>query len=267
MQNIVQKWVGWIRQNVTGESLTLNVEPVELPNKILVGSHHKTGTVWMRKVFSCICERSELKFFAGKQEHLPEDFNVFMQNHSRFIPEKFSDPVRGLHIIRDPRDRIVSGMFYHQKSKESWLHKPMKELGGVTYQEKINSFGNIEDKLMFEMEHSGRWGIEEMLEWDYSDERFMNVKYEDLIVDHNLLLFHKIFTFLGFPGSFMPVCLDCAYKNSLFSGNIEKSVHVRSGKSSQWKTHFTSDHKKRFVELFGEATVQLGYEANNSWAE
>ncbi len=239
----------------------------KLPHKILVGSHHKTGTVWMRNVFSCVCERLRLHFFAGEQEKLPRKFDVFMQNHSRFMPEKFSDSIRGVHIIRDPRDRIVSGMYYHQKSKESWLHKPMKVLGGATYQEKINSFGTMEEQLMFEMEHSGRWGINEMLSWDYSDGRFMNVKYEELIIDHDLRMFHEIFTFLGFPGSVIPTCLDCAYKNSLFSGNIEKSVHVRSGKSSQWKNHFNSDHKQRFVELFGGALVKLGYEENDLWAE
>jgi len=239
----------------------------ELPHKVLVGSHHKTGTVWMRKVFSCVCEKLGLHFFAGNQEDLPRDFHVFMQNHSQFLPGNISGSVRGVHIIRDPRDRIISGMFYHQKSKESWLHKPMEMLGGAAYQEKINSFDTVEEQLMFEMEHSGRWGIEEMLRWDYSDERFMNVKYEELIIDHDLRMFHEIFTFLGFPGSAIPTCLDCAYNNSLFSGNIEKSVHVRSGKSSQWKNHFNSDHKQRFVELFGEALITLGYEENNCWAE
>lgn len=238
-----------------------------LPHQILVGSHHKTGTVWMRKVFSCICERLDLVFFAGEQENLPVDFDIFMQNHSRFNTREFSDSVRGMHIIRDPRDRIVSGMYYHQKSEESWLHQPMEELGGATYQEKISSFDTIEEQLMFEMEHSGRWGIEEMLDWDYSDVRFMNVKYEELIVDRDLQLFHNIFSFLGFPGSAIPICLDCAYRNSLFSGNIEKSVHVRSGKSSQWKSHFTSDHKQRFVELFGDALITLGYEEDNHWVE
>lgn len=241
--------------------------PEKLPHKILVGSHHKTGTVWMRKVFSCVCERLGLHFFAGKQENLPGDFHVFMQNHSRFLPGEIPDSVRGMHIIRDPRDRIVSGMYYHQKSKESWLHKPMKKLGGATYQEMINSFGTMEEQLMFEMEHSGRWGIEEMLSWDYTDVRFMNVKYEELIIDHDLRKFHEIFTFLGFPGSSIPVCLDCAYKNSLFSGNIENSVHVRSGKSSQWKTHFNSDHKQRFTELFGDALVRLGYEKDDHWVQ
>lgn len=266
MQRIVNKGFSWFRKNLASKDTVLKAEPVELPNKIFVGSHHKTGTVWMRKVFKCICERLNLKFFAGEQRNLPGDFDLFMQNHSRFFPENISDPFRGLHIIRDPRDRIVSGMYYHQKSEEKWLHKPMKELAGSTYQEKINNFNTMEDKLTFEMEHSGRWGIEEMLRWDYSDERFMNVKYEELIVDRDLLQFHSIFTFLGFPGSVIPICLDCAYNNSLFSGNVEKSVHVRSGKSSQWKTHFNSDHKKRFVEIFGDALVTLGYEEDNSWA-
>jgi len=267
MQKIIQQSLGWIKQNLGTENQDPVAEPVDLPNKILVGTHHKTGTVWMRKVFKCICGRLNLTFFSGEQNNLPLDFDVFLQNHSRFHPENISEPVRGVHVIRDPRDRIVSGMYYHQKSEEKWLHQPMKELNGSTYQETINNFETAEEKLMFEMEYSGRWGIEEMLQWDYSDGRFMNVKYEELITDFDLLLFHRIFTFLGFPGSAIPLCLDCAYNNSLFSGNIEKSIHVRSGKSSQWKDHFTPEHKKRFVEIFGDALITLGYEKDNSWAD
>lgn len=221
----------------------------------------------MRNVFSCVCEQLGLQFFAGEQNNLPDNFHVFMQNHSRFEPDDISSPIRGVHVIRDPRDRIVSGMYYHQKSKESWLHKPMKVLGGQTYQQTINSLDTAEEQLLFEMENSGKWGIKEMLRWDYADDRFMNIKYEDLIVDYDLKEFKKIFTFLGFSGSEIPACLECAYNNSLFSGKVKKSVHVRSGKSSQWKTHFTPQHKQRFVELFGDALIRLGYEEDNRWAE
>src|SRR6056297_4059288 len=43
----------------------------ELPHKVLVGSHHKTGTVWMRKVFSCVCESWDSIFLQGTRKIYP----------------------------------------------------------------------------------------------------------------------------------------------------------------------------------------------------
>jgi hypothetical protein len=168
-------------------------------------------------------------------------------------------------MIRDPRDRVVSGCFYHQKSSEQWLHEKRAEFGGKTYQEMINSYDNFADKLMFELEHSGKRGITEMLAWNYSDPRFKEIKYEELINDVNLEMFHSAFTFVGFTGEIIPTALKIAYENSLFSGRIGRSVHVRSGSTGQWKNHFEHRHRERFEELFPGALVRLGYEDSADW--
>jgi hypothetical protein len=116
------------------------------------------------------------------------------------------------------------------------------------------------------MENSSRAGIREMLDWDYRRKEFIEVKYEELIEDLNLKLFHEIFSFLGFPGSAIPLLLTIAYDKSLFSGYIKKSGHVRSGKKKQWKRYYKQVHKERFIELFDDALIRLGYEKNNDWS-
>jgi len=237
----------------------------ELPAKILIGTHHKTGTVWLKSVFLSICRYYSLKFYEGKQDKLPKNFDVFLQDHSKFDLSKLK-PFRGVHIIRDPRDVIISGCFYHQKSKEYWLHQPRKNFQGLTYQQKINSYESLDDKILFEMENIGRQNISDILSWSYECPSFYEIKYEDLINDADLMIFHQMFSFLGFPGSSIPTLLTAAYEKSLFSGQYRKSVHIRSGKTSQWKKHFKSVHKDRFVDLFGDALIKLGYEKNNDWA-
>ena len=117
----------------------------KLPNKILIGTHHKTGTVWFSSIFQYICHYHSLNFYAGKQDGLPLQFDVFFQDHSVFDLDSIGVPFRGIHIIRDPRDVIISGSFHHQKSKEKWLHRPRENLQGLTYQQKINSYRNIDD--------------------------------------------------------------------------------------------------------------------------
>lgn len=239
---------------------------IELNNKIVVGTHHKTGTVWMSGIFNKICKEFGLNFYSGEQKKRPDDFDVFFQSHSKFDLEQPPVEYRGLHLIRDPRDRIVSGCFYHQKSNEEWLHIKKDEFGGLTYQEKINSFKSLDDQIMFEMQNSGLRGIREMLDWNYNNQKFYEVKYEDLISDKNLILFHKIYTFLGFPGKVIPQLLGISYENSLFSNQLKKSVHLRSGKKGQWENYFTPKHKAIFIELFGDALLKLGYESNHDWA-
>lgn len=240
---------------------------VELDHKILVGTHHKTGTVWLNNIFRAICRFHNLAYYNGKQPGLPAEYDVFVQEHTEFDLKALDATFRGIHMVRDPRDVVLSGCFYHQKSQESWLHEPMEELGGMTYQEKINTYSEVDDQILFEMEHSARITIQDMLAWDYECPFFMELKYEDLIQDYDLKLFHEIFTFLGFPGSVIPSLLAISFNKSLFSGKAKKSIHIRSGKAKQWEQKLKPMHKKRFVELFGEGLIKLGYEKDNSWAD
>ena len=237
----------------------------KLSNKILIGTHHKTGTVWLESIFREICRSHNLKFYTGEQDSLPAQFDVFLQDHSVFDLDSIAAPFRGIHIIRDPRDVIISGCFYHQKSDEKWLHRPLSNLQGLTYQQKINSYKNVDDQILFEMENAGRDTIRDMMNWDYTRASFCEIKYEDLIEDFDLILFHKMFSFLGFPGSRIPRLLTVAYGRSLFSGQQKKSVHIRSGKTNQWKRHFKPSHKDRFLELFGDGLQRLGYEKDDNW--
>jgi hypothetical protein len=47
--------------------------------------------------------------------------------------------------------------------------------------------------------------------------------------------------------------------------NPTKSPTFRSGKTGEWKKHFTEKHKKIFKDVAGDLLVKLGYEKNNDW--
>lgn len=238
-----------------------------LPFPVLIGTHHKTGTMWMERIFLEIARVFGLDLFAGAAEDAPARSEIFLEHHSRFPAERLDAPHRGIHVIRDPRDVIVSGAFYHVKSDEGWLHVPREDLGGRTYAEAISGLERREDRILFEMEHAGGDTIRDMLAWDYGRPEFLEIRYEDLIVDEDLVLFHRIFTHLGFPGDWIPSLLAIARDFSLFSGKIRRSVHIRSGKQKQWAERFRDLHRRRFLELFGDALVRLGYEEDARWAE
>lgn len=243
----------------------INKKIKELESKILVATHHKTGTVWFTNIFKDISAFHSLNFYSGDQENFYDEVDIYFNHHSNFPFNKFNFDYKGIHIIRDPRDMIISSTFYHQKSKESWLHVPKKEFNGLTYQEKINSFDTFEQKAIFEINNSAGNNILDIRNWNYSNNNFLEVKYEEVIQDYNLQKFHDIFEFLGFQGEFIPDLLRIAWKNSLFSGEVKSNKHVRSGNARQYQKHFTPRLKKKFKNEFGDLLVKLDYEENNDW--
>lgn len=254
-------------EHVFGSVAALTAARVELPNRVFVGTHHKTGTVWMYRVFRQVCRDTHLRLDHGHGARCHDACDVFLSYDSRCSWEDSVRSWKGVHLIRDPRDVIVSAAFYHATSSEPWLHEKVRAFGGLTYSEKINSYACLEDRIAFEMEHDSHRTVAEIVAWDYADPRFHEARYETLLEDHDLLRFHEIFTFLGFPGGAIPTCLRAAHRNSLFSGRVARSGHVRSGRPQQWREHLTPMLRKRFTAIFGDALIRLGYERDDAWID
>lgn len=241
-----------------------------LDHRVLIGTHHKTGTVWMSSIFYSIASYYHLKYYGnrGNQSFGAPfgNFDIFFQDKSKFDFDRLYH-YKGLHIIRDPRDVVVSACFYHLKSSEKWLHIKREAFGGLTYQEKLNSYSSFDDQLLFEMENSSRNTIQDMNSWNYHNPDFIEIKYEDLIEDINLHLFRKIFQFLGFKEKIIPRLLKIAYRNSLFSGNV-KSKHVRNGNKNQWIEYLKPIHEERFAALFDNVLIKLNYaQTKTGWLD
>jgi len=235
--------------------------------KILIGTHHKTGTVWLEHIFRAIGGRFRLRYVAsGHQSPKPVGhWDIFHNKHSQFDLDALGD-FRGLHMIRDPRDQIVSATHYHLKAKETWLHVPRPSFGGLSYQQKINSLPTLEDQLLFEMSNAASFDIGHMRAFDYSDPRFLTIKYEDYVTDYSLVRFEQAFRFLEFSETVIGWCLVLALRNSLFSGSIRTTGHIRSGKPKQWPAFFTPKLKAAFHERFGDILTTLGYEEGDEWS-
>jgi hypothetical protein len=244
----------------------IDASPFVLPSRVLVGTHHRAGTHWLESVFRTICGRHFLRYYAGPHAALPEEWDVFLEHHSRFDFTRLPAVFRGIHIIRDPRDIVVSGCLYHQTSDEPWLHASDSKFDGRSYQQAINRFASLDDKILFEMENIARITIDDMSRWQYTNPCFMELRYEELIVDTDLMLFHQIFSFLEFPGRVLPSTLEIAQQNSVFADKATASRHIRSEQARKWKKHFKRRHRQRLLELFGDVLVRLRYEPDDMWA-
>jgi len=233
---------------------------------VLVGTHHKTGTVWMQKLFSQFCNHLGERFYEGEQAALPADAGVFLQWHSRFQPADLGRAYRGLHLIRDPRDVLISGAHYHRSSKEAWLHVRKLKFRGLTYQEAIGRRRTLAEAIVFEMKHVGGHTIREMLAWNRADPCFREVTYESLASVDGLDQLMGLLRFLGYPDPALPQLRLIAQDASIFHAGATTSGHARDGRPRQWPEVFDHHLKDRFIAYFGDALIQLGYENSHDWS-
>jgi hypothetical protein len=230
--------------------------------------HHRSGTVWFIRVLSTIARRYGLHFQEGEQEELEASTEIFVQDHSR-IDRSELPPHRGSHMIRDPRDMVVSGYHYHLWTEEKWVQVPCDEYDGKSFQEALNDAGKKKGMIL-EMERFCREDLQDMLRWDYDDPAFLELKYEDVIADE-AAHFDALFRHYGFHDDAVDAGLEIAAHYSFQNvsgrsfGDVEEQSHLRSGRTSQWEDHFDDELKARFKELAGDAVVQLGYEEDSDW--
>lgn len=254
---------------------------MSLPPRILcIGTHHKTGTVWMRRVWTQIAEALDIPFLplhnASKWDKIPDEGRVIVVNWSAtFAPEVFAMPdARFLHVIRDPRDVLLSGASYHETSpgrQERFLHGPRDDLNGHSYQEHLQGLETQEEKLEFEMENQHQRVLDEMLSWPYGHPCCFDLRYEDLIEDRDCTLFVEVLRSFGFDRAEVETARKIYFDNSLFGGLKDESdlgrlpTHVNSGKARQWPDKLPPQLAKVYADKHGADLIKLGYEDDMSW--
>lgn len=227
-------------------------------HKILVGTFHKTGTVLMRNILKAIAGEFGLRFWEQGPE--PADgWDIRFHGGSAFRNE-LALPHRGIIVIRDPRDVVVSAAHFHCRGREGWLHRPDPRFGGLTYQEKISGLADDDERYIFEMEHFSGPVIRDMLKRAQPRPHFMIVRFEDLVTDVELQHYRTMFSHLGLPADMLPRWLETANRYSLFSGHVKPHLHVRSGRPAEWREKFGPRVLAEFRSRFGDAAEALGYD-------
>ncbi len=245
-------------------------------------SHHKSGTSWFNSILSKIANYYGLNFSMYNENLSYTNYDIIFENHSRIDLSKFSN-YRASHIIRDPRDIVISGYHYHLWTRESWAQIPMGELSdkvkqkwselpldefkNLSYQQYLNTLSE-EEGMLAEMKRTS--AIPEIENWDYENENCFEIKYEDLIKDEQYN-FNKIFKHYAFNSNAINKSLEFAEQNSFKNktgrklGQTAKKSHLRSGRLEQWKEVYTDKHKEYFKKRYGKLLIRLGYEKDMNW--
>jgi len=77
--------------------------------------------------------------------------------------------VRILHLIRDPRDVLISAMHYHKTADEAWLHiKRCPGCNDIPYQRQAELVSpRLSSNTFSNWENASSSTIEDMLDWRY----------------------------------------------------------------------------------------------------
>lgn len=245
-----------------------------MKNSVVIVTHHKTGTVWMDGVFRGIAKDLGVALLdfdtqSGRLDDALHEPFILLNSSSNFgnHQDLLSRPdVRVLHLIRDPRDVVISAMHYHKRSREQWLHQAVHEYDCATYHQRLNQLSSRAHQYVYEMEHSSAATIRDMVDWQYGRPTCLEARYETLIADHQLVYWRKVMTFLGFEGEEVEVGTQRFWQNSLFGGLSRLgNKHVRCGTSAQWRKEFTASLACTFISRFPGALQKLGYEPNHKW--
>jgi hypothetical protein len=251
-------------------------------------SHHKAGTVWFDRILTDLASTRGLTFatsfdggrmpeadvavysvvaslsdeevaraFRGDQDDLAGGAARFLER-SGLRPGSF----RGTHLVRDPRDMVVSGWHYHLHCTEPWALTPRKRWGGRSYQTMLNQLDQ-HDGLLAEIQWAVPRTLVHMALWDYRQPDFLELRYEELLAEE-VSWFTRIFEHYGFGDAQVEQGLAIAERYS--RRNVTAGDHhQRSGEPGEWREFFGPEHIALFKEQTGHLLITLGYEADLGW--
>jgi hypothetical protein len=171
-------------------------------------------------------------------------------------------------IFRDPRDVVVSHVFYVTDMERRHVHHDY-------YQSLPDFNARLTVSILGRPDTNTRPEPSRRVEFPNIADRFapylgwldqpavMKIHFEDLIHDRagtlNRLIDHLLDRApIRAPRELILEALESSI-------NPKRSPTFRSGKTGEWKKYFTEEHKKIFKEAAGGLLVRLGYEKDNNW--
>jgi hypothetical protein len=240
-------------------------------------SYHKCLTVYYRRIMDAVFNRC-LPWSSGYRHfnsHLDDfyagfaDWRIASVNNRMLDLDRFGE-YRISRFVRDPRDLVVSGYFYHLRGAEPWttIEKPTDDdwyfangvipeglrASGGSFADYLSSIPE-EEGLLAELEFRTRH-FESMARWPADDPHISTYRYED-ILGHEVEIIREIVAFYGLSAIERRLCAWFANRYTL--SRRKADPHIRNPSSGQWRRHFTPCVQKAFDARFAGLIQQLGY--------
>jgi hypothetical protein len=170
---------------------------------------------------------------------------------SKFVP---------YFIFRDPRDVVVSHVFYVTEMESRHVHHAYyQSLPDFDARLKVSILGQPDAEVEFPniakrfAPYLGWLDRPEVLKIHFEDLIHARAATLTKIMDH---LLSRV------PLRTPPELVLASLESSV---NPAKSPTFRSGKTGEWRKYFTGEHRKIFKDTAGDLLIRLGYEKSNDW--
>jgi hypothetical protein len=250
--------------------------------------HHKCATQWMKGLVRGIAtvvgrtvhRYSHARGFAYELSAIPDPGStIICYTNADFHHVAGVENLRGWHMVRDPRDIVVSSYFSYLHSHPAQVHggadaasRPRSLRGLEQYREMLQGVSQSEG-LMLELQRRGTQ-FRVMSEWNYDHPCLLELRMEDVTGDPISAL-REITSFVGLYGTrglddeWLAAIVAAndfpAYTGGRAPGDEDPTSHYRKGVPGDWKLHFKSEHIDYFKQHYNDLLVQLGYEVSADW--
>jgi hypothetical protein len=200
---------------------------------------------------------------ANIERMLPGDIAYgYVQAHEPYITALIQPGRATIFVYRDPRDMIISHVFYATEIKPDHGMHPYYTQVLQNMEERINAAIQGVTQPGSELS-SVRARYENYLGW-LDLPQVLCLRFEDLILERDLAL-GKLLDYLESRG-FTPKESRSQAIDALNQAVLpKKSGTFRKAAPGNWQEHFSEVNKNAFKSVAGDLLLRLGYEESDRW--
>ena len=243
--------------------------PNAIPLVFVVG-YPKSGTTWSCRLVSQYLQLPYPKFFL-----LPIGFEAVVHGHEP-VWKRYP---RGVYVMRDGRDALVSQYFFMTRRIAHGDHPPLSSIQRRAFGPLVNK-DHVHDNIARFIEnqmarpHSSRlhWGDHVRSFYEVANPNVVLLRYEDLVREGPRTLAEAMANLTGEEPDLKWARIvmkrnSFARRSGRRRGQEQRGTFLRKGQPGDGVNHFTREAAEIFDHHCGEMLVRAGYEPDRSWVE
>ncbi|MDH3943175.1 MAG: sulfotransferase domain-containing protein [Anaerolineae bacterium] len=206
---------------------------------------------------------SEAQIVANLQQLQPGDIAYgYLRAQQPFLDLLSQPGFATIFIYRDPRDVVVSQVFYASEMyREHGMHDYYTRELSTTAERIAAAIQGVDRPGLHLRSIASRYHV--YSGW-LEQPQVLSIRFEQLIQQQEIAL-NAILDFLAGRG-FTPIAPRSQVVVALASAvSPQRSGTFRKGRPGNWREHFTSENKRLMKDVTGDLLVRLGYEKDMDW--